>query len=483
MKRYVISSCGLAATLALALIVAPDAARAQTVQPPAPGALRPYVFPPVEQFQLDNGLKVILVQKHTLPVVEGRVIIDAGAMREPAAKSGLASLTGRLLSEGTGAMTGADIARAMDALGAQYSTGAGFSTSFADVVALKNVFPQAMELAAKTVIAPSLPASEFNRVKNQAIAAYQQTHARTAGLASDAFIRAAFDSTAPFSRPASGNLTTIGALTHDDVVDWHRTMFAPSAATLLLVGDIDPAQARSIARLAFGGWTASRAALAPVANPVRQSAGTRVILVDRPGSVQSSIIVGQAGFRATDPDYISMVALNHVFGGGFSSRMNMNLREKHGYTYGASSGLDLRPGAGAFRANSDVRTNATDSALVEAIGEYRRIASEPVPSGELQGMVNNLVSGFPSSVQSVQGLSASLQSLIIWGLPLDFYTTYRERLSAVTPDDIKRVGAGKLTPDNLIVVVAGDLSKIEAPIRARNLGTVEVWDASGNKVR
>jgi zinc protease len=483
MNRSHISYCGLAGSLALALIFTADVARAQTMQPPPPSALRPYIFPAVEQFQLGNGLKVILVQKHTLPVVEGRLILDAGAMREPAAKSGLASLTGRLLSEGTGTMTGADIAKAMDVLGAQYSTGAGFSTSFADVVALKNVFPEAMSLAAKTIIAPSLPVSEFNRVKNQAIAAYQQSHARTAGLAADAFIRAAFDSTAPFSRPASGNLTTIGGLTREDVVNWHQTMFAPSAATLLLVGDISLAEARTVAQQAFGTWTASRAILSAVANPVRASTGTRVILVDRPGSVQSSIVVGQPGFRATDPDYISMVALNHILGGGFSSRMNMNLREKHGYTYGAFSGLDLRPGAGAFRASSEVRTNATDSALVEAIGEYKRIASEAVPANELQSMVNNLVSGFPNSVQSVQGLSASLQNLIVWGLPLDFYTTYRERLSAVTPDDIKRVGASKLTPDNVIVVVAGDLAKIEAPIRARNLGMVEVWDASGNKVR
>jgi zinc protease len=473
----------LAALFAVTLTVASDSARAQSVQPPPPGPLRPYIFPAVEQFQLDNGLKVILVQKHTLPVVEGRLIIDAGAMREPAAKSGLAALTGRLLSEGTGTMTGADIARTMDALGAQYSTGAGFSTSFADVVALSNVFPQAMALAARTVIAPSLPVSEFGRVKNQALAAYQQNHAQTAGLASDAFIRAAFDSTAPFSRPASGNLATIGALTRDDVVNWHRTMFAPSAATFLLVGDITPADARSVAQQAFGTWTTTRAALPAVTNPVRPSTGTRVILVDRPGSVQSSIVVGQAGFRATDPDYISMVALNHVFGGGFSSRMNLNLREKHGYTYGAFSFLDLRSGAGAFRASSEVRTDATDSALVETVGEYRRIASEAVPASELQSMVNNLVSGFPNSVQSVQGLSASLQSLIIWGLPLDFYTTYRERLSAVTPDDVKRVAAVKLTPNNVIVVVAGDLSKIEAAIRARNLGTVEVWDQNGNKVR
>ena len=483
MHISMIARRGLAAAVVLALALSAHEARAQTGTPPLPGPLRPYVFPAVEQFQLANGLKVILVEKHTLPVVEGRLIVDAGAMREPAARNGLASLTGRLLSEGTGTMTGADIARAMDALGAQYSAGAGYSTSFADVIALKNVFPQAMSLAAKTIVAPSFPASEFGRVKNQALAAYQQTHARTSGLASDAFIRAAFDSTAPFSRPASGTLATIGALTRDDVVAWHKSMFAPSAATFLIVGDITPADARSVAEQAFGGWTANRAPLAAVVNPLRPSAGTRVILVDRPGSVQSTIIVGQPGFQATDADYIPMVALNHVLGGGFSSRMNMNLREKHGYTYGAFSGLDLRPGAGAYRVNSEVRTSATDSALVEALGEYRRIATEAVPPTELQSMVNNLVSGFPNSVQSVQDLSGSLQSLIIWGLPLDFYKTYRERLSAVTPADLQRVGSSKLTPNNVIVVVAGDLSKIEAPIRARNLGAVEVWDPNGNKLR
>jgi zinc protease len=469
---------------ALALVAtAPGIAGGQTVTPPAPGPLRPYVFPPVEQFSLPNGLKVILVEKHTLPVVEGRLIVDAGAMREPAAKNGLASLTGSLLSEGTADMTGAEIARQMDALGARFSTAGGFSTSFADVVALKNVFPQAMALAAKSVIAPSFPATEFARVKGQALASYQQSHARTSGLASDAFIRAAFDTTAPFSRPSGGTPATIGPLTREDVVNWHRTMYAPTAATLLLVGDITPAEARSVAQQAYGGWTATRAAMPAVMNPIRQSAATRVILVDRPGSVQSSIVIGQPGFQATDPQYISMLALNHVLGGAVSSRLNTNLREKHGYTYGIFSGLDLRAGAGAFQASSEVRTNATDSALVEAIAEYRRIVTDPVPAPELQGAVNNLVSGFPNGVQSVQGLTGRLQNLIIWGLPMDFYATYRERLAAVTPEDVVRAAGSKLTPDNVVIVVAGDLSKIEAPIRARNLGTVEVWDANGNKVR
>ena len=469
--------------VALSLAICAVNSDAQTQSPPAPGPLRPYVFPPVNQFQLDNGLKVIVVEKHNLPVIEGRLIVDAGSQREPGAKNGLASLAGRLLSEGTSDMSGAEIAKQMDALGAQFSTGGGYSTSFADVVALKNVFPQAMQLAAKTVISPSFPATEFVRVKNQALAAYQQSHARAAGLAADAFIRAAFDTSAPFSRPQNGTATSITGLTRDDVVNWHRTMYAPSASTLLLVGDISSAEARSVAQQAFGSWRATRAATGPVANPIRASTGTRVILVDRPGSVQSSIVIGQPGFQATDPEYIPMLALNHVFGGAVSSRLNSNLREKHAYTYGAFSGLDVRAGAGMFQMSSEVRTNATDSALVEAISEYRRIGTEAVPAQELQSYVNNLVSGFPNAVQSVQGLSGRLQSLIIWGLPMDFYTTYRERLAAVTPDDVRRVASTKLTPDNIIVVVAGDLSKIEAPIRARNFGTVEVWDSNGNKIR
>lgn len=332
-------------------------------------------------------------------------------------------------------------------------------------------------------MAPSFPAGEVTRLKNQALAAYQQTRARTAGLASDAFLRAAFDSTAPFSRPPSGTPATITALTRDDVANWHRTMYAPSAATLLLVGALTPAEARSIAQQAYGSWTATRTPLTEVQNPIRPSSETRIILVDRPGSVQSSVIIGQPGFRATDPDYLNMVALNHVLGGGFSSRVNMNLREKRGYTYGAFSGLDLRPGSGAFRITSDVRTNATDSALVEAINEYKRIAGEPVPAPELQSALNNMISSFPSAVQTVQGLSGRIQQLIVWGLPVDFYVTYRERLAAVSPDDVRSVAASRLTPNNMIVVVAGDLSNIEAPIRARNLGTVEVWDVTGKKVR
>lgn len=457
-------------------------AGAQMQQPPGPGPLRPYVFPKIEQFQLPNGMKVVLVEKHTLPIIAARVILDAGAVREPAAKGGLANVTAQILSEGTKGMTGSEIARRMDDLGASFGTSGAYSAAFVDLTALKNVFGDALAIAAKTITEPSFPQAEFDRAKNEAIAAYQQSHARTAGLANDAFFRAAFDSASPFSRPPGGTRATLSSLTRDDVVNWAKTMYSPATTTVLMVGDITAAEARRALMRAFSGWNVPAPALGPVTSAINPAKGVRIILVDRPASVQSTLYVGRGGFSATDPDYLPMLAANHVLGGAVSSRLNTNLREKHGFTYGAFSQVNYRRGGGAFFISSEIRTNATDSAIVEALNEYRRIVNEPVPAAELKSYVNNLVSGFPNAVQTVQGLESRLQNLILWGLPIDFYATYRERLAAVTPADVTRAAA-KLDPSDVIVVVAGDLSKVEAPIRALNLGTVEVWDATGKKLR
>lgn len=450
--------------------------------PPGPGPLRPYVFPKIEQFALPNGMKVVLVEKHTLPIISSRIILDAGSMREPASKGGLANVAATLLSEGTRELSGAEIARRMESLGAQFGTFGSFSAAFVDVVALKDVYSEALALAAKTVMEPSFPVTEFERAKSEAIAAYEQSHSRTSGLAADAFNMAAFDPSAPFSRPPGGTRETLSALTRDDVLTWVKTMYAPAGTTVLMVGDITAAEAKDALTRAFGSWNATRPPLPAITNQVRMDKGVRIVLVDRPASVQSTLMMGRAGFSATDPDYIPLLAVNHVFGGAVSSRLNTNLREKHGFTYGAFSRLDLRSGGGAFSLSTEVRTNATDSALVEALNEYKRIVSDVVPESELKGYVNNLISGFPNAVQSNQGLQTRLQNLILWRLPIDYYATYRERLAAVTPADVQRAAA-QLDPNDVIVVVAGDLSKIEKPIRALNVGTVEVWDGNGNKVR
>lgn len=476
----------IALAAALALGAAPARAQAggtHGTTPPPPGPLRPYHVPQPQEFRLANGVRVVLVRQTSLPIVNGQIMVNAGSVYEPAEKAGLAQLTANLLDQGVPGMTASEIAARMERLGAEFFNGGSYATAGVNVTALKAAFPEAMTLAARTVVEPTFPESEFNRVRTQMVTQYVQGHSTVNGLAGEAFARAIFAANAPYSRPVGGTQQTLQGLTLADVQAWHRRMYSPVNATVILVGDLTAAEARQIAERALGSWTGAAPQLPAVANPVQTPAGTRVVLIDRPGSVQSGVYVGQAAIGYGDPSYFPMLALSQVLGGGFKARVNMSLREKHGWTYGAFTSFSPRAGVGTFAITSSVRTNATDSAVAEAVSLYRQIAAEPVPAEELRSAEANLVGSFPNSVQTVQGLSGRMETLLTYGLPLDFWSSYRERVAAVTPEQVAAAGHGALTPNALTVVVAGDLSKIEQPIRALNLGTVEVWDAAGARVR
>ena len=476
MRRLI--SISTAATLAIA-----GTAGAQASTPPAPGPLRPYVVPPVNIQTLPNGMRIAVVEKHSLPIVTARIQVDAGAVREPANKAGLAVLTTSLLSEGTTELTGAQIAEKMADLGASYGTLGTFGSAAANVTSLTDVFPQALSLAATTVTKPAFTEADFARIRASAIAAYERSMSQASGVASKIFVKSVYDSATPYARLNSGTKASLSTLTRDDVINWHRSMFSPATTTVMLVGDITPAQARAAVEKAFAGWSNPAPTLAPLSNKARAVSGTRVILVDRPGSVQTSISIGQAVPAWDSPEYFAILGASQVLGGGFGARINMNLREKHGWTYGAFAGYNPLAGVGTFSINSEVRTNATDSAIAETVREYRRIASDSVSAEETRDQMNNIVASFPSAVQTVQGLLGRIANVVTYGLPVDFYTTYRERVAAITPGDLLRVGKTVLTPNDLTIVAVGDLKSIEAPIRALNLGTVEVWDVDGNKIR
>ena len=468
-----------------ALLTSASAAFAQTPKelPPEPGPLRKFEVPPVQTATLPNGVKIALVERHSLPIVTARIQLDAGAVREPSEKSGIAVLTANLLSEGSREFTGAQIAEKMAALGAQFGTGGQFGSAQASVTSLPNVFGEAFSLAAKTVIEPRFDEADFTRVKANSIANFENSMSTAAGVANKVFVNAVYDPSTPYSRLSGGTKASLEALTRDDVMNWHKMMYSPHNTTVLMVGDITMPAARAIVEKAFGSWNAPAPTLAPLSNKIRPASGTRIILVDRPGSVQSSIIVGQGTVGWESPDYFGMQAIAQILGGGFGSRINSNLREKHGWSYGAFSTFNPLVGAGTFYVSSEIRTNATDSAIAESVKEYKRIVDEPVPADEARDQLNNVVASFPSSVQTVQGLMARLANVVTYGLPLDFYGTYRERLAAVTPADIGRVGKSLLTPATVTVVAVGDLKTIEAPIRALGIGTVEVWNAEGQKLR
>jgi zinc protease len=473
----------LAALALLAVAAAAPAQAGPQKDPPAPGPLRPFVMPPIRTFSLPNGLKVMLVERHALPIVSARLVVDAGAAREPADKAGLAVLAATLLSEGTKTLSSTEFQQRMDALGAQFATGGSHDLALVNVTALKTAFPQALALAMTAATDPAFNPADFERVRTRSVAQYMQSQSTVEGLSFAAFRRAVFDDASPYARPAAGTRATLTGLTRDDVVQWHRSMYAPGNSTLLVVGDVTEAEARRSAEQALGSWTGAAPTAGPPPALTRPAQGNRVILVDRPGSVQSGVYVGQGAIGYGDPDYLRLLGVSQVLGGGFRARINMNLREKHGWTYGAFNNVVPFRGASTFAIASSVRTNVTDSAVAEAVREYRRIATEPVPQAELKDALNNLVGSFPNTVQTVQQLLGRMQTVLVYGLPLDFWGSYRERLAALTPADLSGVAARRLTPDALTIIVAGDLTKIEQPIRALNLGTVEVWNAEGQKVR
>ncbi len=470
-------------TAAVIALTATAGAQGTVSNPPAPGPLRPYVVPPVNIQTLPNGMRIAVIEKHSLPVVTARIQVDAGAVREPADKAGLAVLATSLLSEGTTELTGAQIAEKMADLGASFGTSGAFGAAAASVTSLTDVFPKALALAATTVTKPSFTEGDFNRIKAAAIAGYERSMAQGANVASKIFVQSVYDASTPYSRLNSGTKASLTGITRDDVVNWHRTMFSPANTTVMLVGDITPAQARAAVESAFAGWNAPAPTLPALQNKARAVSGTRIILVDRPGSVQTSMAIGQAVPAWDSPEYFALLGATQVLGGSVSARMNANLREKHGWTYGAFAGYNPLAGVGTFSVSSEVRTNATDSAIAETVREIKRLTSEAVPAEEMRDQMNNIVSSFPSSVQTVQGLMGRLTNVITYGLAPDFYNTYRERVAALKADDVARVGKSVFTPNDLTIVAVGDLKSIEAPIRALNLGTVEVWDVDGNKLR
>ena len=469
-----------------AVLAAPGLAAAQQPmreQPPAAGPLRRFEMPKPQTFALRNGVQVVLVERKTLPMVSVTMLINAGANFEPTDKAGVAYLTGDLLTEGTRTLTGAQVVERSEALGANLFSTAGYTHASAGFTSLSSVFPEMMDLAASIVMEPSF--AEFDRVKQQTMAGMQQKYASTEGMAADVINRALFEGSSPYARPVEGVQATVSQLTKADVQQYYARMYGPQNTTVLIVGDVDAATARRVLDRSLGTWKSSAQKVDPMSarNVARRVTGPRVILVDRPGSVQSSIRVGVTTAEASDPDYLTLQAVNRILGGGGDARMGTNLREKHSYTYGAGTTINMRRGPGTWLLSSQVRTNATDSALVEAMNEYRRIVNEPVPTEELAGGIGSMVGSFPNSVQTVQGLSQRLQSLLSTGMPIDFYSTYRERLAALTPADLGRAAKKHLPLEQMTIVVVGDLSKIEQPIRARSFGTVEVWDVEGNKVR
>ncbi len=468
----------LASLLLLASAAAPTCATAQGFppKPPPPGPIQPAKFPPFQQVTLRNGMRMVLVASHDEPVVSISVSVPAGSKYDPAGKEGLADMTASLLTKGAGSRTAEEFASTIEGVGGRIAAVAGsdFLTIFADVLAPDA--PLAFQLVSDAVMRPTFPDKEIELERTQELSSLQLELSQPASLASRFFEEGLYGKGAygRFSTPA-----TVKGLTRADLTAFEQARLRPKGALLVIAGDLTLDRARSLAEQAFGGWTGAPAS-SPTFAPPPPRHSTAILLVHRPGSVQSNIVVGNTTFLPTDPRWYPAVVANRILGGGADARLFLILREQKSWTYGAYSNLDRPQGVGYFQATTEVRTPVTDSALAEMMHQLRRIRSEMVPDSELTNAKNSLVGQFPLTIETANQVASAVTNALLLGLPPDYLTMYRTRLAAVTAQQLRDAARFIVRPDSAFIVVVGDGSKIYDGLK--RVAPVRIVDVHGKPV-
>jgi len=446
---------------------------------PPPPALK---LPAIQAATLPNGLTLAVVEMHKVPVVDVQVLVDAGGARDPGDLPGLATFTALMLQQGAGTRGALDVADEAAFLGAQLNTTAALDGAVASLHVPRRRLEAALDLLADVVLRPAFPDSEVARQRELRGAQLVQQRDEPVAVANVAFPAIVYGAGHPYGHPLNGTDAATAALTRDRVAGFYRAYYRPNASRILIVGDITLAQTRALLAARFGAWEqGDLPGLAGGSAPT--PAARAVYLIDKPGAAQSVIRIGHVGPARSTPDWYALEVLNTILGGAFTSRLNQNLRETHGYTYGAFSQFAARRLAGAFVALASVVTAKTDSSLVEFLKELRRIRDEPVPDPELAKAKAYVSLGLPGEFETTGGAGARFREVLTYGLPLDYYDRYIERIGAVTAADVQRVARQYIDPDHFDIVVVGDKAQIEAGIKALNEGPIVYRDLWGLEIK
>ena len=473
------------AAIVLLLAALPAALAAQAVdrtRPPALGPAPALRVPPVQTATLPNGLQLAVVEMHKVPVVDLTLMLDAGAVSDPADLPGLATFTANMLDEGAGSRSALEIAEEADFLGARLNTGASFDGATVGLHVSKRQLGPALDLMADVVLRPAFADSEITRQRDLRRTQILQQRDQPVAMAGLAFPAIVLGAQHPYGRPPNGTEASTALLNRDRVNQFYQTYYRPGAAKLLVVGDITLAEAQQLVAARFGAWErGTTPPSAPAATAAAPAART-FYLVDKPGAAQSVIRIGNVGVPRSTADFFPLQVLNTILGGSFTSRLNQNLRETHGYTYGANSQFAMRRMAGPFQAGASVQSAKTDSSLIEFMRELRRIRDEAVPQTELDKAKAYIALGLPGDFETTAGSANQFRALLEYGLPLDYYNSFVAHINAVTAADVQRVARQYLDLDHFVIVVVGDRSQIEAGIRALNEGPISIRDLWGQEI-
>ena len=447
----------------------------RTATPP-PGRIRPYEFPAAVDERLGNGMAARLIAKIPFPIVTAMVVLRAGETAAPPGQAGLAVLSGDALEGGTARLSSRELAGALERIGASFGAATGWDSTTVAVSCLAEHLAEAMPLLAEMVRSPAFEPEEFDRYKAQRLATAAQRRMDPAALAADSHARFVFAEGGTYARPLAGTEVSVGGLQAEHARDFAAGRYAPAEAAIVMVGDLDAGEALAIAEAEFGEWRRQGGTVPPPSASPRERARA-VHVVHRPGSVQSQIRVGHMGVPRSIDDYFPLTVLNLVLGGSFSSRLNLNLRERNGFTYGVRSTFAPRRGPGPFAVSTAVENAITGAATREIFKEIEAIVAEGPTSEEVATATSYLAGVFPLRMETTGQIASRIAEMVVFDLPEDYYRRYRDRVRAVTPEQAAESARRHIRPSELCTVVVGDAEAVAPQLEALGIGTVVVHDA------
>jgi zinc protease len=449
------------------------------VPPPEPGPPREYHFPRFERRHLENGVELIVAPVVKLPVVTVAILVDAGAVCDPSGREGTAQLVAKLLLEGTEKSDGAELTERFERLGASIDAHADWDAAAITLTALSEHLPAAFDLLGEVLRTPAFRVREVDRLKAERIAELLQLRAEPRGLADELFSRFVYSPSSRYARPEGGDERSVDAIDREQIVSFYESRYLPGATTVIVAGDISSESAEALARRALGSW-AQGAPKRVTADDLPAHHERGVHIIAKPDAPQSELRIGHVGIPRNHPDFFPVNVMNAVLGGLFNSRINLNLREAHGYTYGAFSGFEWRRQAGPFVVSTAVRSDITNAAAHEVLLEIDRIRAEAISPSELSLATSYLDGVFPIRFETTSAIAAALAVLAIHGLPDDYYDRYRARVRSITTEQILEAAQRHLHPDSLQMVVVGDPAAVRASLEAMNFGKATLYDTLGS---
>ncbi len=437
-------------------------------------------LPKPQEIDLPNGLHLMVLEDHRLPRVSFQIVIPgAGGYYDSPQMTGLSVYTAQMMREGTSTRNSQQIARDLEVMAASLNVGGSVAGPNATVAggSLVEHFPSLFEMAADVLLNPSFPADEWDRLKTRARGGLLQQRAQPGFLSGEMFSKVVYG-----DHPAGRNSATpatLDAITREAMIEAHKTRFVPDHAVIAFAGDITLAQAKQLVESRLGAWKKAGVAKPTVQNPPTPGPA-KVYLIARPSSVQTNLTVGTQSMVRTDPDYIPLTVTNRVLGGAMG-RLFRHLREQKGYTYGVGSGFSAPKHVGSWQANTAVRTEVTDAALTDLLGDIAQMRNEPIPDDELLDAKRAIVASFALSLESPEQVLGYYMDIWNNGLPKDYYDTYPARVMAVTPQQAQAMAKKYWDPARLQIVAVGDATKIQGGLATK--GELEVYDTEGRRIK